>query len=684
MEGQLVTMTEIAELADVRRPTVTNWRRRHVGFPRPIRDDGDQPLFDAEEVTKWLDDRPVPRVPGTDDLPTTYGARFREGLRLRTMATLRGLLPGDRLLAAGLALAALRRVYERPIPDLASARHWAKQVEGDRPELTGMFTHDLDELLPEAAPLVAAVEEMCAASGEDEAAERLVGAAGRLGSGLRATMTPPPVADVVAEIAGDTTGKSIYDPAAGSGSLILRVLRSGPPKRVVAADSDPAAVRMLRQRFICHDVPVEAAQRNSLRSRDWVGVDVVVLEPPFVSSDEPGEAVRWLRSWVRYAAGQLVPGGRAIVLVPSWMLTRVGERDPVAQARDALLKQGVIAAVIQLPRRVHSFRTGTELVVLVLERPPAEGRHRIVLGNADYAGVELGKLAGCVRGALAGNSPDVPYDVLGMIPIAELGWHRPLLPAQLLVPPAASRVDVIEAATRRLAELPDFGPFDPPPVTDTASRREYVKLPDVARVRAGHRLPPDIVGVSGRPVIGVSELRGETSIGVRCIPEEVAAPYVDDLTAPGDVVVLPTDPPRARVDEAGGAVVESPAQVVRITGYGRRAGTSSPDDTGTWCTPHVLAAMLTAPRNAARATGSLVRRVRVEGLELPVLTGADVDRLDAVLKDLGRRRDRAAGELAALDELTAAIAGGVADGALSVAGDSSELEDVERVAHGTS
>lgn len=52
----------------------------------------------------WLDMRPLPA--GEED-PTchlwTYGDRLRDRLRLRGLASLMGVLPGDRLLSAGLA-----------------------------------------------------------------------------------------------------------------------------------------------------------------------------------------------------------------------------------------------------------------------------------------------------------------------------------------------------------------------------------------------------------------------------------------------------------------------------------------------------------------------------------------------------------------------------------------------------
>ncbi len=50
----LISMPEIAELAGVRRPVVTTWRRRHKDFPPPAVSQAGGPLFDARAVVAWL------------------------------------------------------------------------------------------------------------------------------------------------------------------------------------------------------------------------------------------------------------------------------------------------------------------------------------------------------------------------------------------------------------------------------------------------------------------------------------------------------------------------------------------------------------------------------------------------------------------------------------------------------
>ncbi len=54
-DTQLMSMREIAELAGVQRPVVTNWRRRYDSFPHPVAGDQARPLFDGKEIAALAD-----------------------------------------------------------------------------------------------------------------------------------------------------------------------------------------------------------------------------------------------------------------------------------------------------------------------------------------------------------------------------------------------------------------------------------------------------------------------------------------------------------------------------------------------------------------------------------------------------------------------------------------------------
>jgi hypothetical protein len=136
---------------------------------------------------------------------------------MRTLAAMRGILPGDMLLAAGLALVTLRHVTGRALTDVALVQRLAREAEQDQPDLAGVLLPDLERLPLDGTALVVTVEKMCAETSTMATTERLIAEADRLDSNLRAQMTPPAVAEFVAELAGDVTGLVVYDPAAGTG-----------------------------------------------------------------------------------------------------------------------------------------------------------------------------------------------------------------------------------------------------------------------------------------------------------------------------------------------------------------------------------------------------------------------------------------------------------------------------------
>jgi hypothetical protein len=49
-----MTVTDIANLAEVQRATVSNWQRRHDDFPKPLPDVPGRPQFDGTAVRNWL------------------------------------------------------------------------------------------------------------------------------------------------------------------------------------------------------------------------------------------------------------------------------------------------------------------------------------------------------------------------------------------------------------------------------------------------------------------------------------------------------------------------------------------------------------------------------------------------------------------------------------------------------
>jgi phage terminase Nu1 subunit (DNA packaging protein) len=54
VDGEVITATEIAELAGVGISAVSQWRKRYASFPQPVLDRPGATLFNRAAVTRWL------------------------------------------------------------------------------------------------------------------------------------------------------------------------------------------------------------------------------------------------------------------------------------------------------------------------------------------------------------------------------------------------------------------------------------------------------------------------------------------------------------------------------------------------------------------------------------------------------------------------------------------------------
>jgi hypothetical protein len=368
------------------------------------------------------------------------------------------------------------------------------------------------------------------------------------------------------------------------------------------------------------------------------------------------------------AVRHLVPGGRAYVVVPTWTLTR----EPATRRR--LLDARVLVSVVQLPRRAHPFLTGTELAVLELTAP-GEASEDIVFCNADrLAGADEAwpaTAAALVR-APDPARPEVCRRVALTTPVSTL------LPAHVLAEErtAVDHVAEVIAAIQLVRDrFPGQMTARWPGVARARAGTGLVPLTAMATIRGGHRISGDDItdvdlGAGGTAVVGADELRGERRARTRWIDNLALGKYESaQLTEPGDVLVLAEGGLWARVDRMGGQLVLAPVQVVTLR-------PERPDRPRPPMRPALLAKLLTAPRNVGRESGSLVRRVNLRALELPVLTEDEVTELDDYFTDLERRRSELAAKMDALARLDEALSAGVADGLLAV----EPVPDVPRTA----
>lgn len=692
-----VTLGEIKELAEVGRPTVSNWRRRHESFPDPVGGTESKPLFDTEEIGRWLDGRPVPDgEPRPDGTLPTYGERFRDGLRLRRLVTFgHGMLGADELIVQALAVAAMEGEGGGSLPESLP-----ESLLPDFDRADSELVHTVHELIEEL-------------DSTGSAAEAVLQLAGRMESDLAMDATPQVVVDLIAALGEPVLSaaepKVVLNLCAGTGDLLFALGANDDVGDVAAVEPDPLRRKLLMYRLLAHwsahavAVRARPEELGTVRPHEqWASssadvdeepggfpaADLVVADPPYASGERERDEDGPLQ-WAIEAMRHLNPDGQGLVVVPSWTLSRPrgGVKTANARMREDLLKAGSVEAIVQLPRRIHTFRTGAEHALLVLrgvaEVPRAAAQ--VLLIDADRLARRVGD--------------DWPRHVVGLLgsgetPVAQEAQHvavtatgpgtsflldgRSLLPAHRLASPEKGLdhfAATVEARHNAYAALPylkqwisDLG------IGKRESRAAHLKVggqlkAGQLKLLSGHRIRESDIGDAGVPVIGREEMLGALPIGERRIMLEDLAAYPQTvMTEQGDVFLFTEHGVRTHVDEAGGCVLLAPVQGLRIAAYRKYLTDLAKEEPvrpdSLWMRPYPLAHLLAAPRNQQRGSGSLVRRVSVRDMDLPQLPAEEIADLETVLVEAERYRADVRRQLAALDTLAERLAAGVADGDL--------------------
>lgn len=420
-----VTAAGIARLAGVGRAAVSNWRRRHADFPKPVGGTETSPSFALAEVEGWLRDQgKLAEVPLRERVwqqvsghpAGAVTALIHTGCALllvrdRPTAWLEISAVSDERMACVLPVALEDVLTARFGPDAAgtgpdSAAGTGENAAAFRPTGHGaahpalggraVRTPDAAALLP-SVPLLRAAAELAAESGARQCFEFLFGR--QLDANPRQyTLTPPGLAALMADLAepyeeaGKQPGRparTVLDPAAGTGALLRAV---GHPTALYAQEADPdlAALTALRLALQAEG-PGDGRPAVAVRTGDTLradafpqlAVDAVLCHPPFNERnwghDELAYDPRWEYgfparteselAWVQHALAHLRDGGTAVLLMPPAAASRRSGR----RIRADLLRRGALRAVIALPAGAAP-PYGIPLHLWVL-RKPGNGLH---------------------------------------------------------------------------------------------------------------------------------------------------------------------------------------------------------------------------------------------------------------------------------------------------------------------
>ncbi|MFD3539987.1 N-6 DNA methylase [Streptomyces sp. NPDC058662] len=681
-----VTAAEVARLAGVGRAAVSNWRRRHADFPRPVGGTATSPSFALPEVERWLRAQgKLAEVPLRERVWQQVAAH-PEGAVAALVEVAGALLlvrdrPTEWLEPAAVSDARMA-VLLRP----ALARVLAARLGPDHPPGAAAPP-------PESVPLLRAAVALAAELGARKTFEFLLGR--HLDANPRQyTPTPDGLAALLAALAGPGV-RTVLDPACGTGALLRAVAGA---TTVYAQDASPRVAALAALRLALHGAcDVRPAAADSLRADAFpgVGVDAVLCRPPFNQRDWGHEELaydaRWEYglparteselAWVQHALAHLREGGTAVLLLPPAVAARRSGR----RIRADLLRRGALRAVIALPAGAAP-PYGIPLHLWVLRRPAPHA--------APPPGLLLVDAGAATAAAAPGSAEPVPggggfaaegrsrtawpavrevvetawstYDRTGaveglpgvrrVVPLLELlDDDVDLTPARHLPPPAAPGGPAALGAVReRLdASLTRAARLTPPPASPAAAPGLPAMTTVGELVRAGALVLYSGTG-GGR---GDAPVLTEEDVYAGRGPSGLLAATADEpvLTAPGDVLV-------PVVGSAAVARVVGPAAAGAVPGRGLRLLRPDPAALDPW----FLAGFLRAA--AARRAGShtsTAGRLDVRRVRLPRLPLAQQRRYGVRFRELAEFEDalRVAARLG--EQLVQGLYDGLSDGTVA-------------------
>lgn len=385
-----VTAAEISRIAGVTRATVSNWRRRHDGFPAPSGGTESSPLYDLVDVRAWLGARGhAATADPAEELRTTLRLRHPGSSLLPLVLAAAQRTPEERTALAGLSdpsLVARAEGASAAVAGLVPGAEAVRFAAEDIDVLRALLRCIQDDGTGEAALAVLAEREL-----EDSA----------VGGTYR---TPAPLAELMARLIPGRCER-VLDPACGSGSLLAaaarRDARAG-AGALYGQDSVPvqaqrSAVSLL---LAAPDADVTVRVGDSLRSDAFADltVDAVLCNPPYGDRDwghdELAYDSRWAYgvppraeselAWIQHALAHLIPGGHAVLLLPPATASRASGR----RVRMDLVRSGAVRAVIALPPGAATpLHVG--LQIWILQRPEPAGPERksvLFVDTAETAG----------------------------------------------------------------------------------------------------------------------------------------------------------------------------------------------------------------------------------------------------------------------------------------------------------
>ncbi|WP_419845056.1 N-6 DNA methylase [Candidatus Poriferisocius sp.] len=415
-----VNIRDIAEITGFRPSAVGNWRKRHSDFP--VADSSGR--FDLSEVERWLieNGKIDSRVPATFARRSLIDSLQMSGLHTDEITELLVSV----LVYLEASDTSYRSSHQSSVEVTVSENdRWtrlrqfpadevgeklceaARSIEEENRALKGLLADGLS-----AAPklpgtlLVSLIENFDATNREgtprfsqfDDVVSRI----GKRDRFRGEHSTPADIAMLMIQLAGQNAN-TVCDLACGEGGLLSSAAlslqpRNSKPINLVGFDVDEGALRVAKSRFLIQGVTADLRLSDSFRvpQEELPLADIVLLDPPLGLSSWGDADIymdkRWRfgapprsnadLAWLQLAIQCLSESGVAVVGTSTG--TASHRSGPEAGIRKAMLEEGAIKAVIQLPSRMRS-ETSVPIFLWVLQ-PPRPGADSVLLVDASTLG----------------------------------------------------------------------------------------------------------------------------------------------------------------------------------------------------------------------------------------------------------------------------------------------------------
>lgn len=216
--------------------------------------------------------------------------------------------------------------------------------------------------------------------------------------------TPAEVSRVLAKVVGigpkTKQDQTVYDPACGSGSLLLKAADEAPHGiTIYGQEKDNATWSLAKMNMILHGNEIaDIAKGDTITSPQFVNgaqlrtFDFAVMNPPFsLKSWSNGLENDYGRfdfgrppvkngdyAFLLHVLKSLKSSGKAAVIMPHGVLFRGGAE---ATIRKELLRRGYIKGVIGLPANLF-YGTGIPACIVVLDKENAQARTGVFMVDA--------------------------------------------------------------------------------------------------------------------------------------------------------------------------------------------------------------------------------------------------------------------------------------------------------------